>query len=110
MNKALPRPWPKNQKRCWYNTGSPPAEASKKVVFKFLSNNNIVIAPAKTGNDNNNNKAVTQTVHTNNGKRLKNIPLDLILYIVTIKFIAPAIEEAPAKCKLNIIWIGSSGA
>jgi hypothetical protein len=30
----------------------------KKVVLKFLSVNNIVIAPAKTGNDNNNRKAV----------------------------------------------------
>jgi hypothetical protein len=28
------------------------------VVLKFLSVNNIVIAPAKTGNDNNNRKAV----------------------------------------------------
>jgi hypothetical protein len=25
-----------------------------------------------------------------------------MLYIVTIKFIAPAIDEVPAKCKLNI--------
>jgi hypothetical protein len=30
----------------------------QKVVLKFLSVNNIVIAPAKTGNDNNNRKAV----------------------------------------------------
>jgi hypothetical protein len=29
-------------------------------------------------------------------------PLALILKIVVIKFIAPIIEEAPAKCKLNI--------
>jgi len=37
------------------------------VVFKFLSNNNIVIAPAKTGKDNNNKKAVINTAQTNNG-------------------------------------------
>jgi len=61
-----------------------------------------VIAPASTGKDNNNKKAVTNTVHTNRGKRLNNIPLHLILTIVTIKLIAPAIEEIPAKCKLNI--------
>jgi len=72
------------------------------VVFKFLSVNNIVIAPANTGNDNNNKNAVTNTVHTNNGNLLKAIPLHLILYIVIIKLIAPAIEDIPAKCKENI--------
>ena len=29
-------------------------------------------------------------------------PGDLILYIVAKKFIAPKIEDIPAKCKLNI--------
>jgi hypothetical protein len=57
-----------------------------------------VIAPAKTGNDNNNKNAVINTVHTNNGSLLKIIPLHLILTIVTIKLIAPAIDEIPAKC------------
>jgi hypothetical protein len=33
----------------------------QKVVLKFLSVNNIVIAPAKTGNDNNNRKAVIKS-------------------------------------------------
>jgi len=60
------------------------------------------MAPASTGNDNNNKKAVTQTVQTNNGKRLKLIPLHRILYIVTMKFIAPAIDDIPAKCNDNI--------
>jgi hypothetical protein len=60
------------------------------------------MAPAKTGKDNNNKNAVTQTVQTNKGKRLNVIPRHLILYIVTIKLIAPAIEEIPAKCKENI--------
>ena len=32
-------------------TGSPPVCASKNAVPKFLSVNNIVIAPAKTGRD-----------------------------------------------------------
>jgi hypothetical protein len=60
------------------------------------------MAPASTGSDNSNKKAVTQTVQTNNGKRLKLIPLHLILYIVTIKFIAPAIDDIPAKCNDSI--------
>jgi len=72
------------------------------MVFKFRSVNSIVILPANTGNDNNNNTAVTSTVQTNKGNLLKYIPLHLILTIVTIKFIAPAIDEIPARCKLNI--------
>jgi hypothetical protein len=36
-------------------------------VLKFLSVNNIVIAAAKTGSDNNNKIAVIKTLHTNNG-------------------------------------------
>ena len=71
-------------------------------MLKFLSVNTIVIAPAKTGNDSNNKIAVIKTVQTNKGKRLKYIPLQRILIIVTIKLIAPAIEETPAKCKLKI--------
>jgi len=71
-------------------------------VFKFLSVSNIVIAPANTGKDNNNKNAVIKTAHTNNGNLLKYSPGHLIFIIVTIKLIAPAIEETPAKCKLNI--------
>jgi hypothetical protein len=41
-----------------YNTGSPPPAESKKVVLKFLSVNSLVIAPAKTGNDNNSRESV----------------------------------------------------
>ena len=57
------------------------------------------MAPAKTGNDNNNKKAVINTDHTNKGKRCILIPGLRILKIVVIKLIAPKIEEAPAKCK-----------
>jgi hypothetical protein len=35
-------------------------------VFSFQSVKSIVIAPAKTGNDNSNSKAVIATAHTNN--------------------------------------------
>jgi hypothetical protein len=71
-------------------------------VLKFLSVNNIVIAPAKTGNDSSNKKAVINTAHTNNGTRCAFIPGARIFKIVTIKFIAPKIDEIPAKCKLKI--------
>jgi hypothetical protein len=62
----------------------------------------MVIAPAKTGNDSKSKTAVTRTDHTNKGTRFQRIPGHLIFIIVTIKFIAPAIDETPAKCKLKI--------
>jgi len=71
-------------------------------VFKFLSVNSIVIAPASTGSDNNSKIAVINTAQTNKGSLRKYIPGHLIFIIVTIKLIAPAIEEIPAICKLNI--------
>jgi len=39
---------------------------------------------------------------TNNGRRPQPKPLQRILTIVAIKLIAPPIDDAPAKCKLNI--------
>jgi hypothetical protein len=45
--------------------GSPPPAISKNEVLKFLSVNNIVIPPARTGKDNNNNTAVITTAQPN---------------------------------------------
>jgi hypothetical protein len=60
------------------------------------------MAPANTGNERSNKIAVIKTDHTNKGNRRKYIPGQRILIIVTIKLIAPAIEDTPAICKLNI--------
>ena len=100
--RALPRPCPKNQKRCWYNTGSPPPAGSKKLVLKLRSVSNIVIAPASTGNDNKSKIAVINTAQTIKGILCIHIPGALMFKIVVMKLIAPSIEEAPAKCKLKI--------
>lgn len=75
---------------------------SKNVVLKFLSVNNIVMAPAKTGNDNNNKKTVINNDHKNKGIFIILSLGVLILITETIKFIAPAIELAPAICKEKI--------
>lgn len=93
---------PKNQNKCWYNTGSPPPAGSKKVVLKLRSVNNIVIPPAKTGIDNNNKKAVISIDHTTKGNLCIDIPGALILKIVVIKLIDPKIDETPDKCRLKI--------
>jgi hypothetical protein len=58
----------------------------------------IVIAPAKTGSDNNNKKAVIYTAQTKSGVLFADIPGARILVIVTIKLIAPKIDETPARC------------
>lgn len=71
-------------------------------MLKFRSVNSIVIAPANTGNDNISNTAVINTAHTNNGSLCIVIPGALMFIIVVIKFIAPRIEDIPAKCRLNI--------
>jgi len=70
--------------------------------LKLRSVNNIVIAPANTGKDNNNKKAVIKTDQTNKGKVCIFIPGLRILKIVVMKLIAPKIDDAPAKCKLKI--------
>jgi hypothetical protein len=57
-----------------------------------------VIAPAKTGSDNKSNQAVIHTAQTNKGVRLAVIPGARMLVIVTMKLIAPKIDETPAKC------------
>lgn len=60
------------------------------------------MAPAKTGKESNNKKAVIKMDQTNKGILPKTIPAALMLKIVVIKFMAPKIEEAPAKCKLKM--------
>jgi len=57
----------------------------------------MVIAPAKTGKDNNNKTAVILTAQQNNGKRCMVIPGARMFMIVVMKLIAPMIDEAPAK-------------
>ena len=94
--------WPKNQKRCWYNIGSPPPATSKKDVLKFLSVRTIVIAPANTGRDNNNSTAVTTTAHPNKASLCNLIPGLLMFNIVVIKFIAPNKLLTPDKWRANI--------
>jgi hypothetical protein len=71
-------------------------------VLKFLSVKIIVIAPARTGKDNNNNTAVMTTAHPNNASLCNLIPGLLIFKIVVIKLIAPNKLLIPAKCKANI--------
>ena len=71
-------------------------------MLKFLSVNIIVIAPASTGKDNNNNTAVITTAQPNKANLCNLIPGLLMFKIVVMKFIAPNILLIPAKCKLKM--------
>ena len=70
--------------------------------MKFLSVNIIVIAPANTGKDNNNNTAVTTTAQPNKASLCNLIPGLLMFKTVVMKFIAPNKLLTPARCKANI--------
>jgi hypothetical protein len=61
-----------------------------------------VIAPARTGKDNNNSTAVTNIAHPNKANLCNLIPGLLILSIVVIKFIAPSKLLIPDKCSAKI--------
>jgi len=71
-------------------------------VLKLRSVNTIVIAPASTGKDNNNNTAVITTAHPNKANLCNLIPGLLMFNIVVIKFIAPRRELTPDKCNPNL--------
>jgi len=57
----------------------------------------MVMAPAKTGKDNNSRIAVSRTDHTNSGMISRLIPSLRILEIVVIKFAEPKILLTPAR-------------
>lgn len=62
----------------------------------------MVIAPARTGSDRSKSTTVIVTAHTNNGIRSSVNPCHRILMTVVIKFTAPKIDDAPAKCREKI--------
>jgi hypothetical protein len=57
----------------------------------------MVIAAASTGRDKRSRKAVTKTDQTKSGIVYISIPRQRILRIVTIKLMAPRIEETPDR-------------
>lgn len=61
-----------------------------------------MIAPARTGSESSNKNAVIRMLQTKRGSMYTGIPRAFILKIVTIKLIAPRIEDIPAKWRLKI--------
>jgi hypothetical protein len=87
---------------CWYKIGSPTPKTVKKVVLKCRSVRTIVIPAASEGSANISRIEVIKTLQTNKGILNIVIPAGRMFIIVTIIFMAPRIDEAPAMCKLKI--------
>ena len=90
---------PKNQKMCWYMTGSPPPAALKKLVPKYLSVSSMVTAPARTGITAINRNAVISHDQTKIGIFSRSMPGARMLRMVAMMLIAPMIELMP------IMWM-----
>lgn len=58
-----------------------------------------MIAPARTGRDSRSKITVMNAAQTNRGIRSRRSPFHRILITVVIKFSAPRMDEAPAKCR-----------
>lgn len=71
-------------------------------MFRLRSVRSIVMAPARTGSDSRRSTTVIVTAHTNRGIRSSVNPCQRMLITVVMKFTAPKIEEAPAKCREKI--------
>ena len=52
---------PKNQKKCWYNTGSPPNPGSVYTVLKHVSDTRAPRAPESTGSTRSSSRNRTDT-------------------------------------------------
>lgn len=61
-----------------------------------------MIAPAKTGSDRSRRITVKNTAHVNRGIRSSRSPFVRMFITVEMKFTAPKIDEAPAKCSEKI--------
>lgn len=61
-----------------------------------------MIAPANTGKDKSNKKAVIRIAQTNKGNLWKGMLFVLMLNMVQMKLIAPNNEDTPDKCKLKM--------
>jgi hypothetical protein len=70
---------------------------AKKLVLKFRSVKSIVIAAARTGIARRSKKVVTKTDHTKSGIVYISIPRQRMFKMVTMKLMAPKMDEIPER-------------
>src|SRR4051794_22873839 len=88
---------------------SPPCEGSKKCVPSARSNSTKNCEPAMNGVAITTSSEVVKLAHTSSGMRQKVMPGARIVMIVTRKFRAVAIDEAPANCTASEKKVWPSG-
>ena len=100
--------WPKIQNRFWYMSGSPPAAALKKFVWKLRSMKTMISAAVTGGIANSVRNAITSIIHTNTGMRIIVMPGARMLRIVTKKLTAVATEPMPSMIKPTAPEVGAA--
>src|ERR687885_288721 len=85
---------------------SPPADGSKKCVPIDRSNSRKNCDPAMNGVAITTSSEVVKFAHTSSGMRQNVMPGARMVMIVTRKFSAVAIDDAPANCtaRLKNVW------
>src|SRR4028119_2140495 len=83
---------------CWYIRTSPPPAGSKKLKPSDRSKKTMNCETAMNGVAMTTSSDVEKFAHTSSGIRKKLIPGARMVMIVTRKFSAVAIEDAPANC------------
>ena len=68
-------------------------------MFSILSTSSMVTAPASTGSDSNSRRAVMAADHMNRGIRSCFMFFGFMLIVFEMKFNAPKIDYAPARCR-----------
>ena len=94
--------WPKIQNRFWYISGSPPAAALKKFVWKLRSMKTMISAAVTGGIANSVRNAITRIIHTNTGMRIIVMPGARMLRMVTRKLTAVATEPMPSMMRPTV--------
>src|SRR5918993_1393015 len=102
IRKMYTSGWNVNQKRCWYDSGSPPIAGLKKPETPSLSVYNIISAAAKVGIDMRIIRDVERMDQVKRGSFIIGRSGCFILKIVTTKLMAPRIDEIPKIFRPNI--------
>src|SRR3954469_11113581 len=98
------------QKTCWYMSTSPPRAASKKRKCSPRSSRTKNCEAAMNGVAMTTSSEVEKFAHTSSGIRKNDIPGARMVMIVTRKFSAVAIDDAPANCTPMVKKSGPIGA
>src|ERR1700742_2371292 len=95
---------------CWYISTSPPPAGSKKLKPSERSKKTMNCDAAMNGVAMTTSSDVEKFAHTSSGIRQNDMPGARIVMIVTRKFSAVAIDDAPANCTPMVKKICPIGA